>query len=84
MLHCCCCCRYKANCSHAGPGPKKECPPWEVFLGDPNPYLREFRRKSRKNKMKGQVGKHDIELNPAPPVYQFECRTARPLVGSCS
>ena len=41
-----------------------------VFLRDPSPYLREFRRKPRKIP-NGQVDKRDRGMNLAPPVYQF-------------
>ena len=41
-----------------------------VFLRDPSPYLREFRRKPRKTP-NGYVDKRDQGLNLAPPVYQF-------------
>ena len=42
----------------------------EVFLRNPNPYLREFRRKRWKTP-KGKVDKRDLELNQEPPVYLF-------------
>ena len=47
-----------------------ECPPWGVFLRDPIPYLREFRRKPQKTP-NGQVDKSDQRMNLAIPVYQF-------------
>ena len=40
------------------------------ILRDPNPFLREFRRKSRKTP-NDYVDKRDLESNPAPPIYQF-------------
>ena len=42
----------------------------EVFLRDPSPYLREFRRKPPKTS-NGQVDIHDRGLYMALPVYQF-------------
>ena len=52
-----------------------------VFLREPSPYLRQFRRKPRKTP-KGQVYKRDRGLNLALPVYQFsERRTVQPLLG---
>ena len=42
------CCRVYCRLSHEGPGQFVGCPPWGVFLRDPSPYLREFRRKPRK------------------------------------
>ena len=43
-------CGIKGNCPHVGPGPAGgECPSTGVFLRDPSPYLREFRRKTKKN-----------------------------------
>ena len=43
-------CRFKANCPLVGPGPFGGVPSvgGGVFLRDPSPYLREFRRKPRK------------------------------------
>ena len=41
-------CKVKANCSFMGAGPVGEVPSVEVFLRDPSPYVREFRRKPRK------------------------------------
>ena len=41
-----------------------------VFLRDPSPYLREFRRKPRKTP-NGQVDKRDRGMNLAPPIYQI-------------
>ena len=47
-----------------------EWPQWGVFLRDPSPYIREFRRKTRKTP-NGKVDKRDRGLNLAPPVFQF-------------
>ena len=44
-----CCCRVKTNCLRLGRGPSREAPSVGVFLRDPKPYLREFRRKTTKN-----------------------------------
>ena len=38
-------CRYKSNCPLVGPGTIGGMPSVGVFLKDPSPYLREFRRK---------------------------------------
>ena len=38
----------KADCLKKGPRPIGGMPSVRVFLRDPSPYLREFRRKSRK------------------------------------
>ena len=35
----------KADCLTRDLSLQVECPPWGVFLKDPSPYLREFRRK---------------------------------------
>ena len=40
-------CWDKANCPHVGAEPMGGMPSVEVFLKDPSPYLREFRRKPR-------------------------------------
>ena len=41
-------CRVYGRMSHEGPKPMGWMPSVEVFLRDPSPYLREFRRKPRK------------------------------------
>ena len=41
-------CRYESNCPLVGPGTVDGLPSVGVFLKDPSPYLREFRRKPRK------------------------------------
>ena len=53
---------FKANCSLVGPGPIGGMPSVGVFLRDPRPHLREFRRKPRKIP-NGYVGKRDQVLN---------------------
>ena len=40
-----CCCKMKANCPHVRPGPTGIVPTLEVFLKDPNQYLREIWKK---------------------------------------
>ena len=45
-----------------------ECPQLGVFLRDPSPYLRNFRRKPLQTS-NGQVNMCDGELNLAPPIY---------------
>ena len=40
---------FKSNCPLVGPGTIGGMPSVEIYLRDPNPYLREFRRKPRKN-----------------------------------
>ena len=39
---------FKTNCLHMRPGPTGGVPFVGVFLRDPSPYLREFRRKPQK------------------------------------
>ena len=56
-------CRLKANCRLVGPRPIGGLLSVGVFLRDPNPYLREFRRKPRKTP-DSQVDKRDRGLNP--------------------
>ena len=63
-------CRYESNCPLVGPRPVGGEPSAGVFLRDPSPYLREFRRKPRKTP-NDWVDKRDRELNPTPPVNQF-------------
>ena len=75
-----CGCKDKVNCPHIGPGPMGKYPPWGVFLRNPVPYFREFRRKSQKT-ANGYVDKRDRGSNLAHPVFQFERRRAQPLVG---
>ena len=52
-----------------------------IFLRDPSQYFREILRGKRKNPI-DQVDKLNRELKPAPPFYQFDCRTTPSLVGS--
>ena len=65
--------RIKANSLLVGPGPVGGMPSLGVFLRDPNPYLREIWRKTRKTP-NGQADKRDRELNHAPalPVLSAE------------
>ena len=53
---------FKARLSHQGPRPIGGVPSLGVFLKDPSPYLREFRRKPRKTP-NGQVDKLDRGFN---------------------
>ena len=41
-------CRYESNCPPVEPGTLCGVPSVDVFLRNPSPYLREFRRKPRK------------------------------------
>ena len=41
-------CRFKANCPIVGLGPVGKVPSVGIFLRDPSPYLREFRKKPLK------------------------------------
>ena len=59
-------CRYKASCSHVGPGPTTGVPSMGVFQRDPSSYLREFRMKSLKPP-NSFVSKSDHRLNLASP-----------------
>ena len=76
-------CRIKANCPFVGPKPVRGMPSMGVFIRDPSPYLPEFRRKPQKTS-NGLVDKRDRGLNPAPPVYQLERKTAQPLMRASS
>ena len=60
----------KADCLNIRPRPVGGLPSVGVFLRDPSPYLREFRRKPRKSP-NGLIDKRDRGLNLAPPVFQF-------------
>ena len=51
------------------------------ILRDPNPFLREFRRKSRKTP-NDYVDKRDLESNPAPSVYQFRAQNRSTIGGA--
>ena len=64
-------CRFKSNCPLAEPATIDGMPSMGVFLRDPNPYLRKFRRKPRKTPNGYKVDKRDRESNSPPPVYQF-------------
>ena len=70
----------KVNYPHVGPGSVGGVSSLGVFLRDPSPYLREFRRKPRKTP-KCNINKCDRGLNLAPPVYQFGTQNRKPLVG---
>ena len=72
-------CWIESNCPHMGAGPIGVVPSvgWGVFLRDPNPYLREFRRKPHKTP-NDKVYKLNRELNPS---TRFERRATQPLVG---
>ena len=61
---------FKADCLTRDLGVWVGCPPWEIFLWDPSPYLFEFPRKPWKT-LNGQVDKRDRGMNLASPVYQF-------------
>ena len=41
--------KFKANCLLVGPGPLGDVQSLGIFLRDPSPYLREFRKKKTKN-----------------------------------
>ena len=64
---------FKSSCHARDLELLVECPPWGVFLRDPNPYLREFRRKLRKTP-NSYVVKRIRGLNPKPPVYQLRAQ----------
>ena len=69
-------CRVEVNCPLMGPGPASGGPSVGVFLKDPSPYLREFRRKTRKT-LNGEVDKRDRGLNLTPPVYKLWSETEK-------
>ena len=70
-------CRVYGRLSQEGPRPMGGMPSLRVFLRDPSPYLREFRRKSRKTP-NGLVDKPiDQGLNLALPVFQFRALPLR-------
>ena len=63
----------KADCLNIGPRPIGGLPSVGVFLRDPSPYLRKFRRKPWKT-FNGYVNKRDWLLNLALPIYQFRAQ----------
>ena len=57
-----------------------ECPPWEVFLRDPNPYLRKFRKKTTVNsELLGRQARPGIELG-SPHLPALSTEPVQPLV----
>ena len=53
---------FKADCLTRYLDQWVECPPWEVFLRDPSPYLCEFRKKNTENsKRLGRQARPGIE-----------------------
>ena len=60
----------KANCLLMGPGPIGGVPSMRVFLRNPSPYLRKFRRKPRKTQ-NGWVDMRERNLKLTLPVFQF-------------
>ena len=58
------CCRIKTDFPTVGPLLLRGMPSVEIFLRDPSPHIREFRRKPWKTP-KGLVDKRDLVLNLA-------------------
>ena len=73
-------CRNKSNCHTKDLGLWAECPPWQVFLRDNNPYLCEFRKNHGKI-LTAMSTSATENLTHHLPSTSFERRTAWLLVG---
>ena len=54
-------CKFETNSPLVGPGTVGGAPLWRVFLRDPSPYFREFRRKSRNSDRLGRKARPGFE-----------------------